>query len=148
MNAPAGRAERLYTPAVLALATSLAGWPLGPDLPLVGEARAASCGSRLRLGLALDARGRITQVGVAAQACAVGQAAAALFAAAAAGRDGAEVARASAALEAWLAGTAPLPDWPGLAAIEAAQAFPARHGAVMLAWHAATAALSHHARAG
>lgn len=148
MNAPTGRVERLYTPEVLALATALAAWPLGPGLPLVGEARSASCGSRLRLGLACDAAGRIERLGVAAQACAVGQAAAAIFAGAAVGRGASAVIAARAALEQWLAGAGPLPDWPGLDAIAAAQAFPARHGAVMLAWNAAVAALSQPAGAG
>jgi len=35
-----------------------------------------------------------------------------------------------------------LPDWPGLDAIEAARAFPGRHGAMLLPWQAALAALS------
>jgi hypothetical protein len=30
-----------------------------------------------------------------------------------------------------------LPDWPGLTAIAAARDYPARHGAIMLAWQAA-----------
>ncbi|MBS0255191.1 MAG: iron-sulfur cluster assembly scaffold protein [Proteobacteria bacterium] len=148
MSATAGRAERLYTPQVLALATVLASYPLTADLPLAGEARSASCGSRLRLGLALDGAGRIARIGVAAQACAVGQAAAGLFAQGAVGRDAAAIALARRQLEQWLAGDAALPDWPGLEAISAAQAFPARHGAVMLAWRAAEAALSQAAGTG
>ena len=140
--APALRAETLYTPAVLALATRLAGCPLTDDLPLLGEARSPACGSSLRLGLALDAAGRINRIGIAARSCAIGQAAAALFAAAAPGMALDQIIRANTAIDAWLAGTAPLPDWPGLEAIAAAQGFPGRHGALRLAWRAALDALS------
>ncbi|HZU64024.1 MAG TPA: iron-sulfur cluster assembly scaffold protein, partial [Novosphingobium sp.] len=126
----------LYTPEVLGLATSLAQWPLGTDLPLLGRARSASCGSVIDIGLALDGEGRIAALGLAAQACAVGQAAAALFATHATGRNAQDIAAAEAALARWLAGEAPLPDWPGLAAIAAAQGYPGRHGAVLLAWRA------------
>jgi NifU-like protein involved in Fe-S cluster formation len=132
---------KLYTPEVLALATGLARWPLDPALPLQGTARSASCGSTLALGLETDAAGRITGLGLRAQACAIGQASAAIFAAHAPGLTRAEVAQAAAALTAWLAGEAPLADWPGLAAIEPAAAFPGRHGAIMLPWKAALDAL-------
>ena len=72
-----------------------------------------------------------------AQACAIGQAAAAIFAEAAAGRRGTEIAEAETAIRAWLAGDATLPNWPGLETLAPAQAYPARHGAIMLAWQAA-----------
>ena len=72
-----------------------------------------------------------------AQACAIGQAAAAIFAEAAAGRSGNDIAEAESAIRAWLAGEAALPDWPGLETLTAAQAYPARHGAILLAWQAA-----------
>ena len=140
--APALRAEALYTPEVLALATRLAICPLGDDLPLLGEARSPACGSTLRLGLALDGGGAIARVGVAARSCAIGQAAAAIFASAAPGKAQAEIAQASAAIDVWLAGSGPLPDWPGLEAIATAQGFPGRHGAIRLAWRAALDALS------
>lgn len=131
----------LYTPEVLALATSLAQFPLTDDLALRGEARSPACGSRIELGLALDGEGRIERLGMAAHACAIGQASAAIFAAAAPGNDLAGLEQALIQLQAWLGGGA-LPDWPGLAAINAAQGFPGRHGAILLAWRAAISALS------
>jgi NifU-like protein involved in Fe-S cluster formation len=130
-------ATALYTPQVLALATGLAAYPLSDDLPLQAGARSKSCGSTLTLGLATDAEGRIARLGLKAQACAIGQAAAAIFAQAAGGRNGAEIAAAGHALGAWLAGAGPRPDWPGLELLEPARAYPARHGAIMLAWNAA-----------
>lgn len=130
----------LYTPEVLALATGLARYPLGDDIFLRGNARSQSCGSTLELGLALDENDRISQVGLRAHACAIGQAAAAIFAQAAPGRTVAEISIAEREIADWLAG-GPLPIWPGIATIAAAAAYPARHGAVLLPWRAALSAL-------
>jgi NifU-like protein involved in Fe-S cluster formation len=131
----------LYTPEVLGLATSLAAFPWDESLPLRGEARSRSCGSTIALGLETDASGRIERIAVRSSACAIGQAAAAIFAAGARGRDAREIAAAGAGIAAWLAGEADLPDWPGLEAIAAARDYPARHGAIRLAWQAARACL-------
>ena len=76
------------------------------------------------------------------RACAVGQASAAIFARAAADRTLEDIETAHEALTAWLAGAEAMPDWPGLAAIAPARAYPARHGAIMLPWTAARDALS------
>jgi len=128
---------KLYTPEVLALATALAAHPWDDALPLQGQARSKSCGSTIALGLALDQDGRIERVGVRAHACAIGQAAATLFARAAIGRDGRDIHAADAAIAAWLAGEGDLPDWPGFEAIAPALGYPGRHGAIRLAWQAA-----------
>ncbi len=130
-------AATLYTPELLGLATQLAEFPSDPDLPLQASVRSKSCGSTLSLGLATDGLGRISHVGMKAQACAIGQAAAAIFAHGAVGRGGEEIALAAAALDRWLAGEGPLPDWPQFALIEPARAYPGRHGAIRLAWQAA-----------
>jgi len=132
----------LYTREVLALATSLSQWPLDPDMPLSGSARSPTCGSAVSLSLAVDTSGRIAQVGIKAQACAIGQASAALFAAAAAGREADDLATELAAIRHWLKEGGALPGWPGLEAIAAARDYPARHGAITLAWQAALEALS------
>jgi NifU-like protein involved in Fe-S cluster formation len=134
-------AAALYTPEVLALATSLAEYPLDEKLNLRGSARSPACGSTLELGLALDGQGRISRLGLKAHACAIGQAAAAIFAKAAPGRTKAELKASLNELENWLGGADALPAWPGLHSIIAARAYPARHGAIMLAWRAALAAL-------
>lgn len=141
-------AAKLYTPEVLALATSLARWPLDAHATLQGKARSQSCGSALALSLTLDEAGRIEVLGLAAQACAVGQASAAIFAAHAAGKTRAEIAAAHDAISAWLTGQAPPPDWPGLEAIAKARDYPARHGAILLPWRAALDALPESVSAG
>ena len=134
-------AARLYTPEVLALATSLAAHPFDPTMPFSGHARSQSCGSTLAISLQLDEAGRIAGLGLRPQACAIGQASAAIFAAAAPGRTRAELALSETGIAAWLAGSAPMPDWPGLCAIAAAREFRARHGAMLLPWRAALDAL-------
>jgi NifU-like protein involved in Fe-S cluster formation len=142
------RAEKLYTPELLSLAVTLAEYPADPQLPLHGSARSKSCGSTLRADLAVDEQGRIARVGLQVRACAVGQAAAAIFAKAAAGRDIETIDAARTALMAWLAGSGELPDWPGLEPIAPARECPARHEAIMLPWTAAVDALSTAARSG
>lgn len=131
-------AARLYTPQVLELATGLSACGWDETLPLRGEARSKSCGSTIALGLATDRRGRIERIGVRSQACAIGQAAAAIFAGAAKGMGGDEVRAAHGAIAAWLSGEGPMPDWPGLDAIAPARDYPARHGAILLAWRVAS----------
>lgn len=132
----------LYTPEVLGLAIELARYPLADDLPLRGEGRSKSCGSTILLGLAVDGDGKVARIGVRSQACAIGQASAAIFAAGAMGSDAAQIQQARDAISAWLSDDGALPDWPGLATIAAARDYPARHGAVLLPWNAACQALS------
>lgn len=138
MTGPQGSA--LYSPRLLALATSLADHPLDAALPLQSEARSRSCGSTVSFAASLDSGARIERFGLQATACAVGQASAALFAAHAAGRSLQDIERALATLEEWLEGGAP-PDWPGIEAIAPALPYPARHQAILLAWRAAREAL-------
>lgn len=131
----------LYTPQVLGLATSLALYPWDETLPLRGEARSATCGSTLAIALEQGPDGSIARFGIKVHACAIGQASAAIFAATAEGQDRAALAQTEQSIAEWLVGNGELPDWPGLSAIAAARAYPARHGAILLAWRAALAAL-------
>lgn len=132
----------LYTAEILALAMELATTPWDDVLPHKGTARSRSCGSTIDLALATDPAGAVTALGLRPHACAVGQASAALFARSAKGRSKLEIAQARASLAQWLAGDSPRPDWPGLEVLEAARAYTARHGAIMLAWDAALDALA------
>lgn len=133
--------SKLYTPEVLALATSLASWPHDPEMPLQGRARSQSCGSTLVMSLRTDGEGAIAQLGLAAQACAIGQASAAVFAQEAIGKPRDEIAAMATAIEHWLSGHGAMPDWTGLTVLAEARHFPARHGAMMLPWRAALDAL-------
>ena len=134
MNAP----SPLYTRDILRLAASLQ--PFEPLARTDGEAelRSPTCGSKLRLAVAVS-DGRVTEIAQKVEACAFGQAAAALMAAAAAGRDLGEARAALAGVEAWLAGDdgAAL----DLAPLAPARSRPGRHGAIILPFRALVAAL-------
>ena len=132
----------LYSPEILAAAVGLAEFPLDPALPFHGEARSRSCGSSLKLALSLDEQGRIARIGCRAQACAVGQAAAQIFAIVAPGLTAGQIASTRTELAQWLIEEGPAPDWRGIALLDAARDYPARHGAILLAWDAALAALA------
>jgi NifU-like protein involved in Fe-S cluster formation len=126
---------------MLAAATSLSAYPWDESLALRGEARSRSCGSSIMLALAVDSSGNIAGLGIRPNACAVGQAAAHVFAAGAIGKGRADVEQSRTAIAAWLADTGSMPDWPGIDLLEPALPYPARRGAILLAWDAALAAL-------
>ena len=137
----------LYTPDILALAVDLADHPLSDMLLERGTAASRVCGSKVTVALTADPDGRITDVGAQVIACAIGQAAAALFLRAARGRDAASIATALAELERWLSDAGGTPSWPGVAQLAPAKAHAARHAAILLPWKAALEALSKPARA-
>ncbi|WP_057884429.1 iron-sulfur cluster assembly scaffold protein [Tsuneonella troitsensis] len=132
----------LYTPELLSMAVSLGRIPFDLAMPLSGEARSRTCGSTVRLSCRVNNGGQIEDLGVRVAACAVGQAATALFAKSAIGRNSGEIAVARDEIQSWLVSGETPPDWPGLEALESARAYPARHGAILLAWDAALDALS------
>ncbi|TAD81996.1 MAG: iron-sulfur cluster assembly scaffold protein [Sphingomonadales bacterium] len=133
---------KLYSPALLGLATGLAAFPLSGDFPLTAEARSRSCGSVIVLGLALADDGTVARIGMRVSACAIGQASAAVLAQGIRGTSPARVRATTEGISDWLAGEDALPDWPGIEALTAARAHPGRHGALLLPWKAASEALS------
>ena len=138
----AASATRLYTPELLGLAVSLAEYPLTDGMSLQGEARSRTCGSTIVLGVSTDENRLIASLGLRVTACAVGQAAAAIFASPAIGRDEAGIAKARSEISSWLAGEGERPDWPRLDMLDPVLDHPGRHEAVLLPWKAAEAALS------
>ena len=106
------------------------------------ERRSRTCGSRVRVAVTLDDQGRVASLQQAVEACAYGQASAALMGARAMGRDRAGAEADRAALEHWLKG-GPVPQgWPELAALEPALARTSRHGAILLPFEALVAAIA------
>jgi len=132
----------LYDRAILRLAARAGEWPMRGDAQVVVTRRSPTCGSRLELGIDV-VNERIARLGMTLHLCAVGQAAATLFADHALAADAAEIAAAPALIAAWLAGE---PDtdglWPGLTTLAAVRGYPARHAAVRLPFEAGAAALA------
>lgn len=100
------------------------------------------CGSVVTVDVRMK-DGRIAAIGLDAQACALGQASAAVFAANAVGATPGEVRAARDALSAMLRAGGPPPDgrfWE-LRHLEGVREYPPRHASTMLAFDAAVAAL-------
>jgi len=96
----------------------------------------------MRIAVELDWAGRVKRLRQAVEACAYGQASAALMGGHAMGRSAEEVALALAELEAWLTGRGDLPTaWPGLDVLTPARSRKGRHGAILLPFRALLAAI-------
>lgn len=126
----------LYTRDVLRLAASIPhherlSSPMG-----TADRRSVTCGSRIIVDANVDAEGRVDEIGMQVSACALGQAAAALFGKSVIGRNVAELIVARDALTAWLAGEGSVPDWPGIDIFEAALVHRGRHAAIRLPFEA------------
>ena len=135
-------AEKLYTTEMLAAAMELAQYPALKNAAFHGSSRSDSCGSSLHLDIMLDQRGQLERIGMRVHACAVGQAAAAIFARHAKGATAMQLEFVCDQLSKWLGSDGPVPDWPDLSLIAPARAYPGRHGAMLLPWKAAVVALS------
>jgi NifU-like protein involved in Fe-S cluster formation len=132
----------LYTMDVLRLATSLADWPRLTGVFSTAEKRSVVCGSRVAVDIALDDAGRVVAFGQDVQACALGQASAALLAKHITGRSADEIEDARLTLTGFLAGTEEsIGDWPGLDVLTTAREYPARHASIRLPFEAAAEAV-------
>ena len=135
MNAP------LYTREILHLAASIPFVERFEDLEEATELRSPTCGSRMRVAVELDWAGRVKRVRQAVEACAFGQATAALVGGHAMGRSAEEVALALQEVEAWLSGGDLPTAWPGLEALAPARSRKGRHGAILLPFRTLLAAI-------
>lgn len=136
----AGVTEPLYTRDILRLAASIPGQRTFAEMGDAAVLRSATCGSRVAMRVSLNAEGRVTAVEQAVEACAFGQASAALVGAQAVGMNRTEVEAALERVEAWLGGAGEEP-WSGMAALEPARARRGRHGAILLPFRALVAAI-------
>ena len=134
--------EPLYTIEILRLAASIPHLSPIQDPQGRAEVRSPTCGSMVTAQVVLDSHGRVVQFGQQVEACAFGQASAALLGAEAIGRDDAEVEQALADLTGWLEGSRDDPGtWPDLSALAPARDRRARHGAILLPFRALLAAI-------
>ena len=131
-----------YTREILRLAASIPYLEPFTDLEDATERRSPTCGSRMRVAVELDWAGRVKRLRQAVEACAYGQASAALMGGHAMGRSRDEVAAALAELQDWLGGKRETPEnWPGLDVLEPALPRKGRHGAILLPFRALLAAI-------
>lgn len=138
----------LYNRDILALAVATADYLPDPGASHRVSRRAPLCGSAIILDLDTDDNGRIARVGLHVEACALGQASAALLARHGSGRSLADLRRARRRIADWFAGSGEdMPDWPGFDLLAPARDYPARHGAILLPFDAAIAALEEQAAA-
>ena len=104
-----------YTREILRLAASIPYLEPFEEFDDGAELRSPTCGSRMRVAVELDWAGRVKRLRQAVEACAYGQAPAALMGGHAMGRSADEVGVGLAEMEAWLAGKGDTPTaWPGI----------------------------------
>ncbi|MEM9710107.1 MAG: iron-sulfur cluster assembly scaffold protein [Pseudomonadota bacterium] len=133
---------KLYSTRILELASSIP--HLGRlDAPHASvKKRAKLCGSTVTVDLRLDQNGRIAEFAQDVKACALGQAAAAIFGAQAIGRSRGEVEAARDGLRAMLEGGAsPGAPFEEFKVLVAARDFKNRHGSILLALEATLEAM-------
>jgi len=134
--------QPLYTVEILRLAASIPHLGKLADAQGQAEARSPTCGSVVSVEVTLDGDGRVAAIGQQVEACAFGQASAALMGAHAIGREASEIDLTLEAFAAWLDGSRGDPgNWPGLDALAPARTRRARHGAMLLPFRALLAAM-------
>lgn len=135
----AGVTLPLYTRDILRLAASIPGQRSFAEMGDAALVRSPTCGSRVAMRVVLDG-GLVTEISQAVEACAFGQAAAALVGTHAIGRNANEASEALAGVERWLQGEGDEP-WPDLTILDPARARRGRHGAILLPFRALVAAI-------
>ena len=134
--------QPLYTVEILRLAASIPHLGKLDDPHGRAEVRSPTCGSTASVEVRLDEHGRVAELAQQVEACAFGQASAALMGQHAIGREATEVEAALSAFTAWLEGSRDDPgDWPGLEALSPARSRRARHGAMLLPFRGLLAAV-------
>ena len=131
-----------YTRDILRLAAAIPGQVGLGEIDGGVERRSRTCGSRVVVAVSLDNDGRVTGLRQAVEACAYGQAAAALMGARAPGLNQGQAEALTDDVEQWLRGDLPAPaDWPELAVLEPALERTSRHEAILLPFRALAAAI-------
>lgn len=144
-----GMKEPPYTIEILRLAASIPYLGRLDDPQSEVELHSPTCGSKIRIGVRLDRSGRVAALGQEVEACAFGQASAALLGSHAIGRSASEVRDGLEAFGQWLDDERDDPGgWSGLEALAPARSRRGRHGAMLLPFRALLAAIEAAARVG
>jgi NifU-like protein involved in Fe-S cluster formation len=131
----------LYNRDFLRLATSLVAGHRLADPDGTAEVRSPLCGSRIQADVVTDADGILCELALRANACALGQASAAILTQNAVGTAITEIATLREGVAQALEQAADMPScWPELALLAAATDYPSRHAAILLPYDAILAA--------
>jgi len=131
----------LYTREILRLAVSIPHQSRLDKPDGTAEVRSRTCGSRVAADIILSDDGRVAQLGIEVNACALGQASAAILAAEAIGKSAEEITAARRHLAEFLAGAEAQPgSWDNMEHLCAAKDHPGRHAAIVLPYDAIIAA--------
>jgi len=134
--------QPLYTVEILRLAADIPHLAPLSDPHGQAEVRSPTCGSKVSAQVILDDAGRVMGFGQQVEACAFGQASAALLGRHAIGRDVREVEKSLADFRSWLEEARGNPgDWPDLGALTPAKSRRGRHGAMLLPFQALLTAI-------
>lgn len=132
----------LYTRDILRLAVSIPHQSRLDNPDGTAQVRSRTCGSRVAADVILSDDGTIAQLGIEVNACALGQASAAILAAEAIGKSAQEIAAARTQLAGFLAGSQTQPGaWNNMQHLVAAKDHPGRHAAIILPYDAILAAI-------
>ena len=131
----------LYNRDILRLATSLVAGDHIADPDGSAEVRSPLCGSRIQADVVMDAEGKLRDLALRANACALGQASTAILAQNAVGTALTEVATLRDGVAQALQRAGDMPScWPELALLASACDYPSRHAAILLPYDAILAA--------
>lgn len=131
----------LYNRDILRLAASLVTGDRLENPDGSAESRSPVCGSRIQADVALAPDGTIAAIALRANACALGQASAAILRANAVGADLATISELRAGIANGLGGKAEMPErWPDLTLLTPARKYASRHAAILLPYDALLAA--------
>ena len=139
-------AHKLYSIEILRLATALPHNDSLETSDASATCRAPVCGSEMTADVALDDTSHITGLAIRANACALGQASAAVLRNKALGQNAAQIRTVGDGLKFSLQNGNGELAWPELEPFRYASAFPARHGAILLPFDTLIAALDKAAR--
>lgn len=131
----------LYNRDILRLASSLVAGDRLDHPHGTAEIRSPICGSRIQADVQLADNGIVTALALRANACALGQASAAIVNANGIGLDIATIGELRAGVDRALRGLAMMPTaWPELELLAPATAYPSRHAVILLPFDAVLAA--------
>ncbi len=135
--------ETLYSRDILRLAAMLVSGERLETPDATAEMRSPVCGSRIEVDICCDEGDAISAIAFRANACALGQASAAILRRNATGHDRQSLEQVRVGLADCLKGEVDAPAiWSDLATLEVARDYPARHAAILLPYDAVLAALN------